>query len=65
MQLIKQGIFATPENSKALEDYIELFPSDQKIALYTVAGMAWNLACKTVETANKLEAIKKIGRVNK
>ena len=59
VELIKQNLFATPENSAALQEYIERYPQENKAALYTVAGMAWNLACETVKMANQIQEAQK------
>jgi len=40
------GMFATPDDAKALQDWIECLSGGEKAVAYTAAGMAWNLAAK-------------------
>jgi len=59
MELLKNINFKTPKNSKQLEEYIEALPPKMRSVALSVAGQTWNLACRTVETANKLETLKR------
>jgi hypothetical protein len=43
------GMFATPDDAKALQDWIECLSGGEKAVAYTAAGMAWNLAAKLTE----------------
>lgn len=45
------GMFATPINMESLMAYCERFTGAEKIAAFTAAGMAWNLAHKIVKEA--------------
>lgn len=49
-------MFATPEHMDALRDYCDRFSGGEKIAAWTSACMAWNLAHKMVEEAMKGES---------
>jgi hypothetical protein len=42
----KMELFATPESMKKLAAWIELHPPENRMAIWTAAGMAWNLACE-------------------
>lgn len=43
------NMFATPKDMAALMDYCDRFTGTEKIAAYTCAAMAWNLAHKVVQ----------------
>tara|TARA_R100001369_G_scaffold24333_5_gene44744 strand:+ start:1973 stop:2182 length:210 start_codon:yes stop_codon:yes gene_type:complete len=49
------GVFATPKDMKALEDYLALFHGSEAIVANTCAWMAWNLACKIVNESEEEE----------
>ena len=49
----RSGMCATPVDMESLMSYCERFTGGEKIAAFTAAGMAWNLAHKTVEEAIK------------
>jgi hypothetical protein len=40
------GLFATPESTKALEEYIERLNGPEKAMAYVIMGMTWNLCAK-------------------
>jgi len=40
------GLFATPDDMQALEDYLSLFHGSEAIVANTCAWMSWNLAAK-------------------
>ena len=46
IKLTKWGMFATPKNAEALQDWIERLSGGEKAVAYTAAGMTWNLAAK-------------------
>ena len=46
MKIKENGMFASPESFKVIEDWIEAHPSTDRAHLYTAAMMAWNLAAK-------------------
>ena len=54
-------LFATPDDQDALARWIESHPPCDRLHLYTAAGMAWNLACQTLEDENK-STIKEEGK---
>lgn len=43
------NMFATPEDMDALMDYCDRFTGTEKLAAFTCAAMAWNLAHKIVQ----------------
>jgi hypothetical protein len=43
------NLFATPDDVKALQDWIQLLNGPERVAAMTAAGMAWNLANKLIE----------------
>lgn len=45
----KTGLFATPESSEHLQEWIEKHRPEDKISLYTVAGMTTNLMVDMIE----------------
>lgn len=45
-KLESHGLFHTPASAKELENWIERHNAEDRIHLYTAAGMAWNLAVK-------------------
>jgi hypothetical protein len=47
------GMFATPKDMDALMEYCERFTGGERVAAFTGACMAWNLAHKMVEEAMK------------
>ena len=49
------GIFTTPKDIKALQDYLSLFNGSEAIVAQTCAWMAWNLACKIVNESEEKE----------
>jgi len=46
MKIEPVGLFATPDNMKALQDYLALFSGGEAAVAQTCAWMAWNLAAK-------------------
>ena len=46
MEIEPVGLFATPDDMKALQDYLALFHGSEAIVANTCAWMAWNLAAK-------------------
>lgn len=46
-------MFATPKDMDALMEYCERFTGGERVAAFTGACMAWNLAHKMVEEAMK------------
>ena len=46
MKIEPVGLFATPDNMKALQDYLALFSGGEAAVAQTCAFMAWNLAAK-------------------
>ena len=40
------GLYATPDDIKALQDYLALFNGGEGTVAQVAAWMAWNLACK-------------------
>ena len=53
MKIGKMGLFATPESVKEIEDWIELHPKEERMAMYTVMGMTWNFLSEAVEVESK------------
>ena len=47
--LQQQALFAVPHNQEELTAWIERHSPEERIHLYTAAGMAWNLASKFVD----------------
>ena len=45
-QLKPQRLFATPEDTKALQDYIALYNGSEGLIANTLAFMSWNLCSK-------------------
>ena len=45
-QLTPQGWFATPEDTKGLQDYIALHNGSEGLVAMTLAFMSWNLCAK-------------------
>ena len=43
------GFVATPEDMRALQEYIQLFSGEERVIANTCAFMAWNLACKIAQ----------------
>ena len=41
-----QTLFHTPENMKALQDYLALFSGGEAVTAQVCAWQAWNLACE-------------------
>tara|TARA_R100001369_G_scaffold2838_1_gene9188 strand:+ start:1326 stop:1502 length:177 start_codon:yes stop_codon:yes gene_type:complete len=46
MKIEPVGLFATPDDMKALQDYLALFSGGEAAVAQTCAFMAWNLAAK-------------------
>lgn len=46
MQIKPMGLFNTPESWKVIEDWIMAHPPEDRMHLWTAAGMAWNLAAE-------------------
>jgi len=44
MAIKKLGFVNTPDDWEALEAWIAKHPSEDRVHLWTAAGMAWNLA---------------------
>ena len=44
MAIKKLGLFNTPDDWATLEAWIAKHPSEDRVHLWTAAGMAWNLA---------------------
>jgi hypothetical protein len=53
LHLTKSEMFHTPESMQEVENWINLHPADNRIALLTVMGMTWNFAASIVEAHNK------------
>ena len=51
--ITKMALFATPKNIEALQDWIEAHPPEERVHLWTAAGMAWNLAAELANEALK------------
>ena len=47
----EQTLFATPESTQALQDFIGLFNGGEAIAANTAMFMTWNLCVKLVNEA--------------
>ncbi len=45
---IESGIFATPKDLGAIQDWIEKHPKEDRISLYTVMGMTCNVIAKYI-----------------
>ena len=41
-----QTLFHTPDNMKALQDYLALFSGGEAVTAQVCAWQAWNLACE-------------------
>jgi len=50
MEIEPVGLFATPDDMKALQDYLALFHGNEAVVANTCAFMAWNLAAKLTAT---------------
>lgn len=51
----KSEMFHTPKNWDALADWIESHPPTDRAQLWTVAGMAWNLALESAAERVKFD----------
>ena len=49
--IVKQGMFATPDDWKRIETMIEGLPRKDRIHGYTIAYMTWNYASQVVDDA--------------
>lgn len=45
------GLFSTPEDIDALQDYVLQMSGSERVTAMTVMGMTWNLASKLVDAA--------------
>jgi hypothetical protein len=45
----EQGLFYAPDDNAYIERWIEKHPMQDRLHLYTAAGMTWNLASKLTE----------------
>ena len=46
MQIKPMGLFNTPEDWQVIEEWIMAHAPEDRLHLWTAAGMAWNLAAK-------------------
>jgi hypothetical protein len=46
MKIKSVDVFDTPDNMKALQDYLSQFHGGEAVVAQTCAWMAWNLAAK-------------------
>ena len=50
MKIKSVDVFDTPENMRALQDYLSQFSGGEAVVAQTCAWMAWNLAAKLTAT---------------
>ena len=51
IKLVKMGLFATPKNQDALEEYINLYTGQERVIAHTICGMTWNLVADMIDDA--------------
>ena len=49
-QIKPTPMFHTPESWKEVADWIEAHPREDRVHLYTAAGMTWNLAVAVTQS---------------
>ena len=59
MKIKSVDVFDTPENMRALQDYLSQFSGGEAVVAQTCAWMAWNLAAKLTaqESENPTESL--------
>lgn len=55
IKIEKMGLYATPDSSKSIVDWIELHEPSSRTSLFTVMGMTWNFF------AEELSAVEEFG----
>lgn len=45
-KLKKQGLFATPDSTEALQEYVNKFNGSERVIAMTLLGMTWNLCAE-------------------
>lgn len=55
MKLKPHNLFATPDSPAAIQSYIEQFPAEERVLLYTIYMMTYNMMVTTFNCYEKEE----------